>query len=99
MDSEDVTIDLDPGSYDFICRFHAQMTGTLTVDLAAGLSARTRGSTGTRTSRGRTPEPRVLGASPRSCHVADAYPSIPRSDGHPLDPQVVPRVRDEERGA
>jgi plastocyanin len=31
MDSEDVTIDLDPGSYDVICRFHGQMTATLTV--------------------------------------------------------------------
>src|SRR5687768_9513922 len=32
MDSEDVTIDLDPGSYDVICRFHGQMTATLTVN-------------------------------------------------------------------
>jgi plastocyanin len=33
MQSQDVTIDLEPGTYDFICRFHeAQgMTGTLTV--------------------------------------------------------------------
>ena len=31
MDSEDVTIDLDPGSYGVICRFHGQMTATLTV--------------------------------------------------------------------
>ncbi len=31
MDSEDVTIDLEPGSYDVICRFHGQMTATLTV--------------------------------------------------------------------
>ena len=31
MDSEDVTIDLDPGSYDVICRFHGQMTASLTV--------------------------------------------------------------------
>jgi len=31
MDSEDVTIDLDPGGYDVICRFHGQMTATLTV--------------------------------------------------------------------
>jgi plastocyanin len=33
MESQDVTIDLEPGTYDFICRFHeAQgMTGTLTV--------------------------------------------------------------------
>lgn len=33
MESQDVTIDLKPGTYDFICRFHeAQgMTGTLTV--------------------------------------------------------------------
>lgn len=30
-DSEDVTIDLDPGSYDVICRFHGQMSATLTV--------------------------------------------------------------------
>ncbi len=30
-DVEDVTIDLDPGAYDFHCRFHASMTGTLTV--------------------------------------------------------------------
>ena len=31
MDSGDVTIDLDPGDYDVICRFHGQMTATLTV--------------------------------------------------------------------
>jgi plastocyanin len=31
MDSEDVTIDLDPGSYEVICRFHGQMKATLTV--------------------------------------------------------------------
>lgn len=31
MDSEDVTIDLDPGTYDVICRFHGQMKATLTV--------------------------------------------------------------------
>jgi plastocyanin len=33
MASQDVTIDLEPGTYDFFCRFHeAQgMTGTLTV--------------------------------------------------------------------
>jgi plastocyanin len=31
MGSEDVTIDLDPGGYDVICRFHGQMTATLTV--------------------------------------------------------------------
>ncbi|MGH2672076.1 MAG: cupredoxin domain-containing protein [Actinomycetota bacterium] len=31
MDSEDVTIDVDPGSYDVICRFHGQMTATLSV--------------------------------------------------------------------
>ena len=33
MESQDVAIDLEPGTYDFICRFHeAQgMTGTLTV--------------------------------------------------------------------
>jgi plastocyanin len=33
MGSQDVTIDLEPGTYDFLCRFHeAQgMTGTLTV--------------------------------------------------------------------
>ena len=30
-DSEDVTIDVNPGSYDVICRFHGQMTATLTV--------------------------------------------------------------------
>lgn len=30
-DSEDVTIDLDPGRYGFFCRIHPQMTGTLTV--------------------------------------------------------------------
>jgi plastocyanin len=30
-DVEDVAIDLDPGTYDFRCRFHPQMTGTLTV--------------------------------------------------------------------
>jgi plastocyanin len=29
--SESVTIDLDPGKYDFACRFHPQMTGTLAV--------------------------------------------------------------------
>jgi plastocyanin len=29
--TEDVTIDLDPGTYDFHCRIHPQMTGTLTV--------------------------------------------------------------------
>jgi plastocyanin len=27
----DVKIDLDPGSYDFMCTIHPQMTGTLTV--------------------------------------------------------------------
>jgi plastocyanin len=34
MASQDVTIDLDPGTYDFICRFHEGqgMTGTLTVE-------------------------------------------------------------------
>ncbi|MGZ8657656.1 MAG: cupredoxin domain-containing protein [Actinomycetota bacterium] len=33
MGSEDVTIDLEPGIYDFFCRFHQArgMTGTLTV--------------------------------------------------------------------
>lgn len=31
MESETVTIDLDPGTYGFECRFHPQMTGTLTV--------------------------------------------------------------------
>lgn len=30
-DVEDETIDLDPGTYAFHCRFHASMTGTLTV--------------------------------------------------------------------
>ncbi len=30
-DVEDVHIDLDPGTYAFHCRFHASMTGTLTV--------------------------------------------------------------------
>jgi plastocyanin len=30
-DVEDATIDLDPGTYPFHCRFHASMTGTLTV--------------------------------------------------------------------
>jgi plastocyanin len=30
-DVEDVEIDLDPGTYSFHCRFHAAMTGTLTV--------------------------------------------------------------------
>jgi plastocyanin len=29
--SEDVTIDLDPGEYGFVCTIHGQMTGTLTV--------------------------------------------------------------------
>jgi plastocyanin len=27
----DIVIDLDPGEYDFFCRFHSQMQGTLTV--------------------------------------------------------------------
>jgi plastocyanin len=31
MQSVDVVIDLDPGEYDFHCRFHSQMQGTLTV--------------------------------------------------------------------
>lgn len=31
LDVEDTTIDLEPGSYAFHCRFHAQMTGTMTV--------------------------------------------------------------------
>lgn len=26
-----VTLDLDPGDYDFHCRFHSQMTGTITI--------------------------------------------------------------------
>jgi plastocyanin len=30
-DVEDIDIDLDPGTYSFHCRFHASMTGTLTV--------------------------------------------------------------------
>jgi len=30
-ESEVVTIDLEPGTYGFVCRFHPQMTGTLTV--------------------------------------------------------------------
>lgn len=30
-ESQTVTIDLDPGSYGFVCRFHPQMTGTLNV--------------------------------------------------------------------
>ena len=29
--SEELTIDLDPGEYGFLCRFHPEMTGTLTV--------------------------------------------------------------------
>jgi plastocyanin len=31
MAIEEVTLDLDPGTYDFRCRFHASMTGTLTI--------------------------------------------------------------------
>jgi plastocyanin len=31
LDVEDVEIDLDPGEYGFLCRFHDGMTGTLTV--------------------------------------------------------------------
>jgi plastocyanin len=31
LGSETVEIDLDPGEYEFLCRFHPQMTGTLTV--------------------------------------------------------------------
>jgi len=31
MGSETITVDLDPGTYAFECRFHPQMTGTLTV--------------------------------------------------------------------
>jgi plastocyanin len=30
-ETEEVTIGLDPGSYAFHCRFHASMTGTMTV--------------------------------------------------------------------
>jgi plastocyanin len=29
--SDEVKVDLDPGTYEFHCRFHAEMTGTLTV--------------------------------------------------------------------
>ena len=29
--TDEVTVDLDGGSYDFRCRFHPEMTGTLTV--------------------------------------------------------------------
>jgi plastocyanin len=29
--SDEIKVDLDPGTYEFHCRFHAQMTGTLTV--------------------------------------------------------------------
>jgi len=29
--NDEVKVDLDPGTYEFHCRFHAQMTGTLTV--------------------------------------------------------------------
>jgi plastocyanin len=28
---QEAVIDLEPGTYDFVCRFHPQMTGTLTV--------------------------------------------------------------------
>lgn len=31
LSSEEVEVSLDPGTYDFHCRFHAEMTGTLTV--------------------------------------------------------------------
>jgi plastocyanin len=31
METEEAVVDLDPGTYDFFCRFHPQMTGTLTV--------------------------------------------------------------------
>ena len=31
MAVEQVTLDLDPGAYDFHCRFHDSMTGTLTI--------------------------------------------------------------------
>jgi len=31
LGSEIVVLDLDPGTYDFLCRFHPQMTGTITV--------------------------------------------------------------------
>jgi plastocyanin len=30
-ESGDVTIDVDPGTYQFHCRFHSQMTGTIQV--------------------------------------------------------------------
>jgi plastocyanin len=30
-DTADATIDLDAGSYDFVCKLHPDMTGTLTV--------------------------------------------------------------------
>ena len=31
LETETATIDLEPGAYDFHCRLHPQMTGTLTV--------------------------------------------------------------------
>jgi plastocyanin len=30
-ESRDVTIDAEPGEYEFVCRFHSNMQGTLTV--------------------------------------------------------------------
>jgi plastocyanin len=31
LEEADVTLDLDPGAYDFHCELHPQMTGTLTI--------------------------------------------------------------------
>jgi plastocyanin len=31
LEEAEVTLDLDPGAYDFHCEFHPQMTGTLTI--------------------------------------------------------------------
>jgi plastocyanin len=31
LEEADVTLDLDPGTYDFHCELHPQMTGTLTI--------------------------------------------------------------------
>jgi plastocyanin len=31
VDTVEVPLDLEPGRYDLVCRFHTQMTGTLTV--------------------------------------------------------------------